>query len=254
MLIDPTHLALLAAAGLLAGAMNAVTGGGTFAALPALTAVGLPAVIANASSTVALLPGAMASAWAYRRDMRPVEGVTIRALAGLSLAGGLVGAVLLLATSEAAFDLIIPWLLLLAAVILALGPRFSRGLRRVGLHAGPRTVLAAQFALGIYGGYFGGAVGLMMLAVWSLLTEADIAALTPLRTLMIAAANVAAVGLFAATGHVSWPATATVMAGAVAGGYLGARVGRRLPAPVLRGLILAITFATTAVFFVRAYA
>lgn len=254
MTLEPSQLAVLLGAGLLAGAMNAVTGGGTFVSLPALTAIGLPGTIANASSSVALLPGALASAWAYRRHMRPVEAVSIRALAWLSLAGGLAGAVLLLVTPEAAFDRIIPWLLLVATITLALGPRLSRGLRRVGLHAGRRTVLVVQFLLGIYGGYFGGAVGLMMLAAWSLLTEADVAAMTPLRTLMIAAANAAAVLLFIASRNVSWAAALAVMAGAVAGGYVGARIGRRLPPVVLRGMVLAITVGTTAVFFWRAYA
>jgi hypothetical protein len=252
--IAANDLILLLGAGLLAGAMNAVTGGGTFVSLPALAAVGLPGTVANASSSVALLPGALASAWAYRREIRPLHGVAIRALGLLSLAGGAVGAVLLLVTPEAAFDLIIPWLLLLATVTLAAGPRLARALARVGLKVGPRAVLAAQFLLGIYGGYFGGAVGLMMLAVWSLLTEADIAALTPLRTLMLAAANTVAVLLFVASGNVSWAATLVVMTGAVAGGWLGAQAGRRLPAVVLRVLVLAITVGTTAIFFWRAYA
>ncbi|TAJ73483.1 MAG: sulfite exporter TauE/SafE family protein [Phenylobacterium sp.] len=233
--------------------MNAVVGGGTFVSLPALTAIGLPGTVANASSSVALLPGAMASAWAYRRDMQPVEGVSIRAMGLLSLAGGAVGAVLLLATTEAAFDLIIPWLLLIATVTLAAGPRLARALARVGLKAGPPVVLGAQFFLGIYGGYFGGAVGLMMLAAWSLLTEADIAALTPLRTLMLAAANAVAVLVFIVSGNVSWPAALAVMAGAVAGGYLGAQVGRRLPAVVLRTLVVVIAVGATAIFFWRAY-
>lgn len=254
MSIAANDLILLLGAGLFAGAMNAVTGGGTFVSLPALTAFGLPGTVANASSSVALLPGALASAWAYRRDMRPLEGVSTRLMAGLSLAGGGVGAALLLATTERAFDLIIPWLLLAATVMLALGPRLNRILGRVGLHAGPAAILAVQFLLGIYGGYFGGAVGLMMLAVWSLLTKADIVALTPLRTLMLAAANAVAVLLFAASGNVSWPAALVVMAGAVAGGYLGAQAGRRLPAVVLRTLVLAITLGTTAIFFWRAYA
>jgi len=246
-------LILLAGAGLLAGATNAVTGGGTFVSLPALTAIGLPGTVANASSSVALLPGALASAWAYRRDMRPLEGVATRTLALVSVAGGAVGALLLLASSERAFDLVIPWLLLVATVMLALGPRTNRILGRLGLRAGPAAVLAVQFLLGIYGGYFGGAVGLMMLAAWSLLSRADIAALTPLRTLMLVAANAAAVLLFAVSGNVSWPATLVVMAGAVAGGYLGAQAGRRLPAIVLRVLVLAITVGTTAIFFWRAY-
>ena len=253
MIAAPEFLLLLGA-GLLAGAMNAVVGGGTFVALPALTGFGLPGTVANASSSVALLPGAMASAWAYRRDMRPVEGVSIRAMSLLSLAGGAVGAVLLLATTEAQFDLIIPWLLLLATVTLAAGPRLSRALAKVGLQAGHRVVLSVQFLLGIYGGYFGGAVGLMMLAAWSLLTTADIASLTPLRTLMLAAANAVAVLVFVVSGNVSWAPALVVMAGAIAGGWLGAQVGRRLPAVVLRVLVLTITVATTAIFFWRAYA
>lgn len=252
-MIVASEWVLLLGAGLLAGAMNAVVGGGTFVSLPALTAAGLPGTVANASSSVALLPGAMAAAWAYRRDLQAVEGVSIRAMGGLSLAGGAVGAVLLLVTPDAAFDLIIPWLLLLATATLAAGPRLARALAGVGLKAGPAAILAAQFLLGIYGGYFGGAVGLMMLAAWSLLTEADIAAMTPLRTLMLAAANAVAVLVFAVSGEVAWPAALAVMAGAIAGGWLGAQVGRRLPSVVLRGLVLAVTVTTTAAFFWRAY-
>lgn len=253
-MIAAHELLLLLGAGLLAGAMNAVTGGGTFVSLPALAAVGLPGTVANASSSVALLPGALASAWAYRRDLRPLQGVATRTLALISLAGGGVGAALLLATTERAFDLIIPWLLLLATAMLALGARLNRMLTRVGLHAGPAAILSVQFLLGVYGGYFGGAVGLMMLAAWSLLSDADIATLTPLRTLMLAAANAVAVLLFAASGNVSWPATLIVMAGAVAGGYLGARIGRRAPPAVLRALVLSIAAGATATFFWRAYA
>lgn len=252
--MTPEHWAMLAGAGLLAGAMNAVVGGGTFVSLPALTATGLAGTIANASSSVALLPGAVASAWAYRRDLRPIEGVGVMPMTLLSLAGGAVGAVLLLVTPETAFDLIIPWLLLLATLLLAAGPRLSRWLARFGVRAGPGVVLGAQFALGVYGGYFGGAVGLMMLAAWSLLTQADMATLTPLRTLMLAAANTVAVLIFVVSGDVAWPPTLAVMAGAVAGGWLGAQIGRRLPAIVLRVLVLSVTIVTTVVFFWRAYA
>lgn len=233
--------------------MNAVTGGGTFVSLPALTAVGLPGTVANASSSTALLPGALASAWAYRRELQPLERVSTRALAVASLLGGGLGAGLLLRTPEAVFDLVIPWLLLTATITLAIGPRLQGLLQRAGLHAGPRAILAAQVLLGVYGGYFGGAVGLMMLAAWSLLSDASIAALTPLRTVMLVAANAVAVALFVVTGQVSWLAALTVMAGAIAGGYAGAQIGRLLPAAVLRGLVLAITVATTAIFFVRAY-
>ncbi|HEX8469721.1 MAG TPA: sulfite exporter TauE/SafE family protein [Brevundimonas sp.] len=141
----------------------------------------------------------------------------------------------------------------LATVTLAAGPRANILLKSVGLRFGGRSIYFAQFLLGIYGGYFGGAVGLMMLAVWSLATSADLRQLTPLRTVMVAAANGAAVLCFAATGLVSWAETSIVMIGGILGGYVGARLSRRLPANVLRGATLSISVVTTAVFFARAY-
>lgn len=244
---------LLLGAGLLAGAMNAIAGGGTFAALPILSLVGLPPTIANASTTVALFPGTLASAWAYRRDVRPLDGISPWPLLVLSLLGGLLGALLLLFTPEKAFTVLIPWLLLLATITLILGQRAAVALQSIGLHFNGRAIYVAQFVLGLYGGYFGGAVGLMMLAVWSLASTAELRTLTPLRTVMVAAANGAAVICFAATGSVAWPESLLVMAGGVAGGYLGARLGWRLPAPVVRGLILTVTIITTVVFFAKAY-
>lgn len=245
--------ALLLGAGVVAGTMNAIAGGGTFVALPILTLAGLPPTVANASTTVALFPGSLASAWAYRKDIRPLEGASGALLLGLSLTGGLAGALLLLLTPQSAFSAIIPWLLLLATATLAAGQRAALMLRRLGLHFSGRAVYIAQFMLGIYGGYFGGAVGLMMLAVWSLATSADLRTLTPLRTVMVAAANGIAVVCFAVAGNVRWREALIVMAGGIAGGYVGARLGWRLPAPALRALILTVTVVTTAVFFWRAY-
>jgi uncharacterized protein len=243
---------LLAMAGFIAGAMNAVAGGGTFVTLPALILAGLASTVANASSTVALFPGTIASAWAYRDDVQPLAGAGTNTLLGLSLAGGLIGALLLLWTPERAFGRIVPWLLLAATLALASGSRLGDGLRAIGLRMGRRSLYLAQFLLGIYGGYFGGAVGLMMLAVWTVFSRAELRALTPLRVLMVAAANGVAVICFTLSGSVGWRQTVVVMAGGIAGGYLGARAGRRLPAPVLRACILAITITTTALFFLRA--
>lgn len=248
-----TSAILLFAAGFLAGAMNALAGGGTFVALPALALMGLPPTIANASTTVALFPGTVASAWSYRKDIRPLATASTGTLLALSLAGGLIGALLLLLTPETAFSALIPWLLLLATTTLAAGPRLSTGLRKLGLRTGPRFLLVAQFALGLYGGYFGGAVGLMMLATWSLATSADLRVLNPLRTLMVAGANGVAVVCFTVTGNVRWQETLIVMAGGIAGGYIGAQLGRRLPLPLLRATILTIAVLTTAAFFARAY-
>jgi uncharacterized membrane protein YfcA len=244
--------AVLAGAGFVAGAMNAVAGGGTFVTLPALTLAGLPSTIANASSTVALFPATLASSWAYRDDVRPLEGVATGALLTLSLGGGVIGALLLLSTPERAFTRIVPWLLLAATIALASGPRLGHALQWLGLRMGRRSLFVAQFLLGIYGGYFGGAVGLMMLAVWTLFTSLELRSMTPLRVLMVAAANGVAVICFAVSGSIRWRETLIVMVGGIAGGYLGARAGRRLPAPVLRAIILAITITTTAMFFWRA--
>ena len=117
---------------------------------------------------------------------------------------------------------------------------------------GTKTLIFFQFLAGIYGGYFGGAVGLMMLAVWTLFTRVELRSMTPLRVLMVVAANGVAVICFVFSGTIRWRETLVVMAGGIAGGYLGAHAGRRLPAPVLRVLILGITIATTAAFFLRA--
>jgi uncharacterized protein len=245
-------LLFLAGAGFLGGAMNALAGGGSFVTLPALIAAGVPSVPANASSTVALYPAGAASAWVYRDTLRAVEGVPILPSLIMTLIGGLVGALLLIYTPSTLFDRVLPWLLLAAALTLAFGPRLGPALR-ARFVAGPVTVLAIQFLLGIYGGYFGGAVGLMMMAVWSLLAGADIKALNPHRTLMVTAANTAALVSFVVAGVVWWPQTLALGLGAIVGGYGGALIGKRLPAAVVRTGTIALAFAITAAFFVRGY-
>jgi len=250
--LDPTDLILAAAAGTLGGVMNALAGGGTFATLPALIALGLPSNIANATSNVALLPGAGASAWTYRDELAPVGGMPVRVLAAITFAGGLVGSVLLVLTPSRAFDMIIPWLLLFALVVMLFGKRASDWLHaRVTI--GPRTLVTAQSLLGIYGGYFGGGVGLITTAVYGLLAGADPRSLFSIRTLMLAIANFAAAFVFIAIGMVRWSACLPMLAGGVLGGWLGAHVGKRLPHHVVRIWTLLVTAATTIVFFARAY-
>jgi uncharacterized membrane protein YfcA len=244
---------LLAAAGLLAGAMNAIAGGGSFVTFPAMVFAGLPPVIANASSTVALFPGSLASTWAYRRELTGTVDIRLRWMLPASLAGGLCGALLLLFTPEHLFDVVIPWLLLLATLTFAFGARAGAALRRV-VRIGPATLLVVQFVISLYGGYFGGAVGLMMLAAWGLLTASvNVKAMGPARTLLVSAANGAAVLLFICSGVVQWPETLALLVGAVAGGYGGARVARRLPPVLVRAIVLLLTATITAVFFRRAF-
>lgn len=243
---------MLCGAGLVAGAMNALAGGGSFVTLPALIAAGLPSVAANASSTVALYPGGAASAWVYRDGLTRVEGLPIVPSLIATLIGGLAGALLLLWTPSAIFDRVLPWLLLAATITLIFGPRLGAALR-ARFAAGPAVVMAIQFLLGIYGGYFGGAVGLMMLATWSLITTADIKLLNPTRMVLVTAANTIAVLTFIVLGAVWWPHTLALGAGAIAGGYGGAHIGKRLPATAVRVVTLAVAVAITAAFFYRAY-
>ena len=250
--MTPMALFLATGAGLLGGAMNALAGGGTFATLPALIALGLPANTANATSNVALLPGAATSAWAFRDELAPVGGVGVRLLAAITFVGGLGGSLLLWATPTHVFDLVIPWLLLFAFAVIAFGKRAADALkRRVAI--GTRTLIVAQGLLGIYGGYFGGGVGLMTTAVYGLLAGVSPRALFAPRTLMLAIANLAAAIVFIAVGLVRWTACLPMLAGAIVGGWAGAHLGKRLPAEVVRGWTLFVTAATTLVFFWRAY-
>lgn len=240
------------AAGLAAGAMNALAGGGSFVSLPALILAGVPSVQANASSTVALFPGGVASAWAYRDGLGPVGAVALRPLLLTTLAGGVIGALLLLWTSPALFNLVLPWLLLLASLALMFGRRVGEWLRRRWT-IWPPAVLAIQFALGIYGGYFGGAVGIMMIAIWGLLDSSDLKRLNAPRTLLVSAANTMAVLIFIAARVVHWPETIVMLVAAIAGGYGGAQIGRRASARLIRAGTLLLSACITVAFFVRAY-
>ena len=241
----------LAGAGMAAGAMNALAGGGTFAAFPALLASGLPPTVANATSNAALLPGAAASAWTFRRHLADFGPLGMRAMAGVTLAGGATGAWLLHLTSEAAFRALVPWLLLFASLALTFGTRLRRLLQRSGFVLGARGGAVLQFALGVYGGYFGGAVGLLMMAAWVLISDAPLLQLAPARTLLLACSNAAACVLFAALGLIAWPHALPVALGAVIGGILGARLGLGLPQAWVRAATLALTYATTAIFFLK---
>ncbi|OJT26949.1 hypothetical protein BO221_02780 [Archangium sp. Cb G35] len=242
---------LLATASFLAGAMNAVAGGGSFVTFPALVWSGVPPVAANASSTVALFPGSFASAWAYRDDFRSFEGVSVKALLPVSLAGGLTGALLLLLTPQSTFNAVIPWLLLLGTLAFAFGRQAGAVLRRF-IRIGPALLLGGQFVLAIYGGYFGGAVGLMMMAAWSLFGVNDLQAMNAAKTLLVGATNTVAVACFVIAGKVWWAETLLMALAAVAGGYAGARVGRGIPPARLRLGITAFNVAMTTAFFLRA--
>ena len=232
--------------------MNALAGGGTFATLPALIALGLPANVANATSNVALLPGAGASAWAFRDELRPVAGLPVGLLASLTFVFGIAGSLLLVLTPTETFDIIIPWLLLFAFAAMAFGRSAADWLHsRVTI--GRPALLAAQALLGVYGGYFGGGVGLITTAVYGLLANIRPRELFAIRTLMLAVANFAAAFVFIGFAMVWWWVCAPMLAGSALGGWLGARLGKRLSNRAVRAWTLLVTGGTTIVFFVRAY-
>ena len=210
-----SHL-LLTAAAFIAGAMNAIAGGGSLVTFPALVFTGVPSVIANASSTVALFPGALASAWAYRKDFHSFEGISFKSILAVSFSGAAVGALLLLSTPEKTFDVIVPWLVLAATLVFIFGPRITPAIRDV-LRLRPAPFFVAHFLLGMYTGYFGGAVGLITLAVWSLFGLTDLKAVNPNKILLGGLTNTAAVLCFVVAGKIWWTQSMVMLVGAVAG-------------------------------------
>lgn len=200
------------------------------------------------SSTIALYPGSITSAWAYRKNFQMVLDLSIKTLFLITLAGGLVGALLLLLTPSSSFDKIIPWLLLVGSVAFAFGPKIGERMRRV-YQPKRAFLLVAQFLLGIYGGYFGGAVGIMMIALWSVLSRSDIKAMNALKVVLVAAANTVAVICFAVAGSVAWRETLFMLLAAAIGGYVGAMLALRLKTSHIRIGISVVNFLMTAIFF-----
>ncbi len=232
--------------------MNAAAGGGSFVTFPALISVGVPSVVANATRTVALFPGAFASAYAFRRDFRAFEAVSLPVMLAVSLTGGVAGALLLIFSPASFFDMLVPWLLLFGALVFAFGRQAGVALRRV-LRLGRTALLATQFLLGVYGGYFGGAVGIMMMAAWSIFGLSDIRAMSAARTLLVGATNAVAVVCFVIAGLVWWPQALLMLVAAVAGGYGGARLARAVDPDRLRTAITIFNFLIAAAVFWQAY-
>ena len=241
------EIALLLSAAFVAGALNAVAGGGSFLTLPALVFVGVPPVVANATGTVALLPGYAAGAWGFREDTAPPPGLSMRLLVALSLIGGAAGAALLLVTSNEMFAIIVPWLLLVATILFAFGPQ----LRELLAGGKPSTAKATAgvLAVAVYGGYFNGGLGILLLALFGLLGQTNLNAMNGLKNWVSALLTAIAVAIYAAGGVVLWPQALLMMVAATAGGYGGARVARRIPATWLRWGIVATGLVMAGLFF-----
>lgn len=251
--MGPGEVAALAALAAMAGALNSVAGGGSFLTFPALLFTGVPPIAANATSTVAVWPAGLTSAWAYREDLVHERRVLL-ALGAVSLAGGLAGALLLLLTPERTFAALVPWLLLAATLLFALGPGLTARTRPERAVAwGPRlaVVAGAQFGIAVYGGYFGGGIGFLMLAALTVLGMTDIHAMNGLKVLLGLAINGIAVVAFLAAGVVDLGLGLPMAAGALLGGWAGPRAAKALPPAWVRGFVIAVGATLTAVFFVR---
>jgi uncharacterized membrane protein YfcA len=250
--MTPAEIAVLAFASVIAGAVNSVAGGGSLISFPAAVAFGLPSLIANATNSVALTPGCFAAAFAYRRELSR-DRAALRVLLPPAFAGGLVGSILLLKTPQSAFDTIVPFLVLFATALL-LFQNLRRGPPRRAGEGGrwvlPESTAAAvvmQFFVGVYGGYFGAGMGIMMLAILDRLGGVDIHGMNGVKSLLAAAINAIAAALFIAARAVDYRAAAIMAAGAVAGGILGASAARRVKPAIVRWLVVAIGLSLSAI-------
>ncbi|MDE2585220.1 MAG: sulfite exporter TauE/SafE family protein [Betaproteobacteria bacterium] len=259
--MDAQTIALVGGGAFIAGGMNAIAGGGTFFSFPALLAAGVPPVMANASNTVGLCPASLISAWAYRREALR-HGKWALLLMVVSFLGGISGGLLLLATSNESFSRLIPWLLLVATTLFAFSGQVSRLVKwtktRFGGDAGKRNPggpggALFQFIVAVYGGFFGAGMGILTLAALSIQGFEDIQEINALKNLTSGINYFVTAATFIIAGAVSWPHTVVMLITAMAGGYAGASVARRLPAQWLKRLVITVGAALTAIYFAKAY-
>ncbi|MBA3520787.1 MAG: sulfite exporter TauE/SafE family protein [Rhizobiales bacterium] len=251
--MSAADLLILGLAGLLSGTLHAVAGGGTFFSFGALLAVGLPPITANATSAVAMVPGYVASAIAYRREVRGVWRKAI--LLGIASAiGSVIGALILIGLDNQTFARFVPWLLLAATLVFALGPFVSRLLPdRPREGAGSRAIGAVvQFTMAIYGGFFGAGMGIMMLASLGLTEGQNFHRINALKHILSIVIQTASIVVFVQGDVISWPEALVLIVAVVAGGWFGVDVARRFPISAVRGFVIATGAALTVYYFLRA--
>lgn len=249
------NVVLLLAAAFVAGALNSVAGGGSFFSFPALLFLGIDPKIANATNAVALWPGSAASVGAYRRELG-TQKAAIKLLSLVSLAGGLAGALLLLITPSDLFRTLLPYLMLGATLLFTLSPRINAFVRRLEARRAAASdnrlrSIVLQGVISIYGGFFGGGIGILMLATLALMGLENIHEMNALKTLLATLINGIAVFTFAIAGAVAWPQALIMAAGAILGGYLGAAIARKLNPRVVRTGVIVVGFALSFYLFIR---
>jgi uncharacterized membrane protein YfcA len=254
-----TQLALVVLAALVGGVMNSIAGGGTLLTFPALVALGVPAINANATSTVALWPGALGSMWGYRGELTGAQRWAI-GFAFPSLLGGAVGALLLMWTPPERFAALVPWLVLGATVLFSIQRPVMRWFtQRLGRlpesdaeltsRWPPFSILVYQFLVAVYGGYFGAGVGILMLAALGFMGLSNIHRMNGLKNWGGLCMNGVAAVMFAFSSLVNWPVALAMAVGAVSGGYLGSRTAQRVPQQLVRNAVVAIGFISGLLLF-----
>ena len=261
--MTPWDVLLIGAGGFAAGAVNSMAGGGTFFSFPALLAVGLPPVVANASNSVALWPGSLSGAWAYRRELARYKRYLLP-MGIASFIGGAAGGLLLLVAGDARFAALIPWLLAFATGLFAFSPQLSSALRRMrpapgqpagGDHgAGSPAGWGVQLLVSVYGGFFGAGMGILMMASLAIGGHEDVQHINALKNILSAVIYSVTVMTFIIAGAVSWPHTGVMLATASLGGYWGARMARKIQGPWLRRMVIAVGCALTVYYFFKALA
>jgi uncharacterized membrane protein YfcA len=245
--MSPLAALAIFAAGLAAGTINVIVGSGSLITFPTLLALGYPPVLANVSNTVGLVPGSISATVAYRRELVGQRKRLVQ-LGSASLLGGLIGAILLLGLPHSVFKAAVPALIALAAVLMAVQPRMSTGLERRGprrAHGGGALMLGV-FLTGIYGGYFGAAQGVILIALLAIFIDDDLQRLNGTKNALALTVNAVAGIYFIATTHISWSVAGLIAAGSIIGGQVGGHIGRRLPVPVLRWAIVTVGLGVAA--------
>lgn len=249
----------LAAAAFGAGFLNAIAGGGTFLTLPALVFAGLPPIVANATSAVAVSPGYVGGALGFRQELSRVDRPLLLRMTAVTLFGGVAGSALLLITPEKAFSAIVPWLLLFATVLFAFT---AKPRSRPGSHTAPPSNATAPargsswqlFGLGavaVYGGYFNGGLGILLMAVLAMAQAGSLSTVNGLKNYLSALLSAISIAVFAAAGVIAWHAAVWMMGFSMLGGYVGARTARRLPAQLVYAAVVLIGLGMSALFFAR---
>jgi uncharacterized membrane protein YfcA len=246
------HWLLLVTAAFGAGALNAIAGGGSFLTFPALVFTGLPPIVANATSAVAVSPGYLGSTLGFRSELATLPRERLVREGAVCAIGGVLGALLLLVTPAKVFSLAVPWLLLFATVLFALGPRLvaARATRGAGaVH--PTAQALGLFAVAVYGGYFNGGLGILLMALYTLTGERQVHTANALKNLNSLLLSLLSVAAFAWAGAIAWPQAVAMMVAATLGGFAGARLARRLPAAGVRAVVVVTGLVMAGAFFWR---